>query len=182
MGVTTSSTSAATYVPIETHTLSSTASSVTFGSGGTIPQTYTDLVLVVNALGVGTNVDENCSIQVGNSTLDTGNYYSMTRIRGNGSAASSDKDSGASSAIAGIIQIKTSDDGTRDTFIVQFQNYSNTTTYKSWLTRSNSDYYAVQATVGLWRKTSAINIIKFQINSNNFAVGSTFTLYGIRSA
>ena len=40
---------AATYEPISTTTLTSAQSSVTFGSGGTLPQTYTDLVVIVNS-------------------------------------------------------------------------------------------------------------------------------------
>jgi len=164
-----------TYVALDLKTVTSAVSSVTFTS---IPSTYTDLVLVVNALGVGTNVDENCSIQLNG---DTGSNYSTTRIRGNGSAASSDRDTSATSAIAGIITVKSTDDNTRCNFTVNFQNYANTTTYKTWLSRSNSAAYNVQAMANLWRSTSAINSIKFQINSNNFAVGSTFSLYGIKA-
>ena len=164
---------ASTYEKIATNTLGSNASSVTFSS---ISGSYTDLVLIVNALGVGANTDENCSIQLNS---DTGSNYSVTRLRGNGTTASSDRDSNATSALAGIIQVKTTGDTTRDTFIAQFQNYSNTTTNKSFLIRSNSTAYSVQAIVGLYRSTSAITSIKFQINSNNFFTGSTFTLYGI---
>jgi len=164
-----------TYVALDLKTVTSAVSSVTFTS---IPSTYTDLVLVCNVIGVGANTDENCSIQVNG---DTASNYSMTRLRGNGTAASSDRDTSATSAIAGIITVKTADDGTRSNVVVNFQNYSNATTYKTWLSRSNSAAYNVQAMANLWRSTSAINSIKFQINSNNFAVGSTFSLYGIKA-
>ena len=165
-----------TYVALATNTLSSSATSITFSS---ISGAYTDLVLVCNVIGVGANTDENCSIQVNG---DTGSNYSMTRLRANGTTASSDRDTSATSAIAGIITVKTTDDGTRSNVIVNFQNYSNATTYKTWLSRSNSALYSVQAMVNLWRSTSAITSIKFQINSNNFGAGSTFSLYGIAAA
>jgi hypothetical protein len=164
-----------TYEKIATTTLGSNAPSITFSS---IPATYTDLVLIVSALGVGADTDRNCSIQVNS---DTGSNYSMTRIRGDGSSASSDRDTSATEAIAGVIQVKSTGDATRCTYVVQFQNYSNTTTYKTWLSRSNSANSAVQAMVNLWRSTSAINAIKFQITTYDFYAGSTFTLYGIKA-
>lgn len=167
---------ALTYEPITSTTLGSNATSVTFSS---IPATYTDLVLIVSALGVGANTDENCSIQVNS---DTNSNYSMTRVRGNGTTASSDRESSATSATVGVLQVKATGDSTRDTYAIHFQNYSNTTTYKTWISRSNSSNYSVQAMVNLWRSTSAISTIKFQINSNNFYAGSTFTLYGIKAA
>jgi hypothetical protein len=66
--------------------------------------------------------------------------------------------------------------------IVNIINYSNTTTYKTLLGRGNTSASRIQATVGLWRSTSAINRIDLNIQGDNFAVGSTFTLYGIAAA
>ena len=161
------------YTPLQSIVLTSSASSVTFSN---IPQTYQDLVLVVNPSGVGANTDENCSIQVNGDTTST---YSMTRIRGNGSTATSDRETSATSATAGIMTVKATANGTTDSYIINFLNYSNSTTYKSWISCSSSAAYAVQSMVCLWRSTNAINSIKFKINSNNFGAGSTFDLYGI---
>ena len=71
-----------TYTPIRTQTLSSVTASVTFSS---LPQDYTDLILVINGghnstLGYGLNVRLN---------NDTGSNYSSTALRGNGSIADS---------------------------------------------------------------------------------------------
>ena len=66
--------------------------------------------------------------------------------------------------------------------IVQFQNYSNTTTYKTVLSRGNNASNLVEAFVGLWRSTSAITAIDIKTQSGNFSIGSTFTLYGIKAA
>jgi hypothetical protein len=46
-----------------------------------------------------------------------------------------------------------------------------------------NDNANVNAVVGLWRSTSAINTIKiYDASSYNFSSNSTFTLYGIASA
>ena len=62
-------------------------------------------------------------------------------------------------------------------------NYSNTTTYKTVLTRANIASADVEAVVGLWRSTSAVNQLDVkQGGAVTFSVGSTFTLYGIKAA
>jgi hypothetical protein len=68
--------------------------------------------------------------------------------------------------------------------LLQFMNYSNATTYKTVLSRSNVAASAsVSANVGLWRNTAAITSIKLYVYpSYNFVAGSTFTLYGIKAA
>jgi hypothetical protein len=67
--------------------------------------------------------------------------------------------------------------------IVNFQNYSNSTTNKTVLARNSAPDDAVEALVGLWRNTAAITSIQFSNNAGaNFATGSTFTLYGIAAA
>ena len=69
--------------------------------------------------------------------------------------------------------------------ILQLMNYSNTTTYKTILSRTNAAANGVDATVGLWRSTSAITSIEIGKNSGmsgTFQIGSTFTLYGIKAA
>jgi hypothetical protein len=65
--------------------------------------------------------------------------------------------------------------------ITHFMNYSNTTTYKTALTRSNSPY-GTEAAVNLWRNTSAITSITLFIQSSTLNAGTTFTLYGIAAA
>jgi len=62
-------------------------------------------------------------------------------------------------------------------------NYTNTTTYKTVISRGNSDTY-VLAYASLWRATpQAITTITMGNEAAvNFVVGSTFTLYGILAA
>jgi len=164
----------ATYEPIATQTLSSAAATVTFSS---ISGSYTDLIVVFNGSHSATT---NYFLKFGNGSIDTNSNYSTTVLDGNGSAAASGRYNNDTVGIrldywaTGASNVKQS--------IIQIQNYSNSTTYKTALVRSALPANEVVATVGLWRSTSAINILQFNSSSGNFNSGSTFTLYGIAAA
>lgn len=169
---------ASTYTPIATTTLGSAATSYTFTS---IPTTYTDLVLVFD--GVLSSADY-VWVRVGNGSVDTGSNYSQTYLMGNGSSASSGR---SSSQTYFFPQDPLNTGG--NNMVVNFQNYSNTTTYKSMLLRANTPVTdggatgTTRAQVALWRSTSAINTIQISTYAGqNFNTGSTFTLYGIQAA
>jgi hypothetical protein len=115
--------------------------------------------------------------QVGNGSIDTGSNYSMTILAGNGSTAASVRGSNRTSI--NLDYYGAIDTTAKTTYIVNFQNYSNTTTNKTVLLRSSTGY-STEATVGLWRSTSAINTIS--LSGTTFATGSTFNLYGIAAA
>jgi hypothetical protein len=157
-----------TYSTIATTTLGSAASSYTFSS---IPSTYTDLVLV---FGGSVSAFGNLRIQVNS---DTGSNYSWTRVLGDGSSASSDR--GSNSTFINIAILDTNAIGSS---IVQLQNYSNTTTNKTVLTRGNASTSYVSANVGLWRSTSAINSVTVLTSTGNINSGTVVTLYGITAA
>ena len=162
-----------TYVALDTKVLTSAVSSVTFTS---INQGYTDLVLVV----AGTATGNAPYFQVGNGSVDTGSNYSTTSLYGNGSSAGSARTTSATVGYLGgfVVGIGTS----QANIIAHFQNYANTTTNKTVLSRLSAQQYQTEATVSLWRSTAAINTIKVGVNSDLWSVGSTFTLYGISSA
>ena len=165
---------ASTYVPIATYTIPSATPSYTFT---TIPNTYTDLVLVGNySFTGGTNYTV---AQVGNGSIDTGSNYSFTVLNGNGSSPSSYRDSNKT-----YMQLDTNLTGSAQAMsILHFQNYANTSVYKTIMGRSSAAGSLVSAYVNLWRSTSAINQIKiFDFSGNNLTAGSTFTLYGIKAA
>lgn len=160
-----------TYTPIATTTLGSAAASYTFSS---IPSTYTDLVLIANISSSSASAGVNGSIRLNG---DTGSNYSETALEGDGSTASSFRNSSQTSIP--YMMVYGTDPGTQ---ILHFQNYSNSTTYKTVLARENFASGYLRAVVGLWRSTSAINSIELIAGSVNFASGSTFTLYGITAA
>jgi len=158
-----------TYTPIASQTLGSAASSVTFSS---IPQGYTDLVLVSSMKATGAQYGR---IAVGNGTIDTNNNYSQTVLANNyGSYRYSN-----TGMIYNYVD-STLSTSNYNISITHLMNYSNTTTYKTILNRGNEASGSVEASVGLWRSTAAINIIKIYVTGDNFASGSTFSLYGIQ--
>jgi hypothetical protein len=157
-----------TYTPIATTTLGSAAASYTFSS---IPSTYTDLILVVNGSTSSTNIDYGLRFN-----SDSGSNYSRTYVLGTGSAAASGRDANLSHMIMANFT------SSQSTVIFQIMNYSNSTTYKTALSRSNSGTYVI-GYVGMWRNTNAITSVEFLTTSaNTLAVGSVLTLYGIASA
>jgi hypothetical protein len=157
-----------TYVPIATQTISTSVAEVTFAS---ISSAYTDLVLVCSLIDTSNN---QIALQVGNGSIDTGSNYSNTRLTGNGTTASSARNSAASYMYMGVSGTVTG------TYIFNFQNYANTTTYKTVLSRTGHANYETTAAVGLWRSTSAINTIKLYGFTN--INPSTISLYGILAA
>ena len=162
-----------TYTPIATQTLSSAAASVTFDG---IPQTYTDLVLVTNY--GGTSAGQIFQIQFNG---DTGSNYSSTLIRANSGGVGSSRTTNQNSI---NVWNNGCDTSIASNGILHFMNYSNTTTNKTVVGRTNSNvwqYSGPDAGVGLWRSTAAINSIQITISSGNMLSGSTFTLYGIGS-
>lgn len=157
-----------TYTPIYSTTLVSAQSSVTLNSFSG----YTDLVLVMAPI-VSSDTYNFLSI----NGAPSGSSHSLTRMIGNGSTATSSRESSQAR-----INIWYSNASTPSNFIVNLQNYANTTTYKTILCRGNNTADSLAATVGLWSSTAAITSIVLTPQVGNYNIGSTFTLYGIKAA
>jgi hypothetical protein len=156
-----------TYEPIASQTLSSAAASLTFSS---IPQGYTDLVLVI----AGNNSSSTYSPYI-QFNGDTTTNYSITNMYGNGSTASGSQSTSTATAYFGSLG------ATQGNAIVQIQNYSNATTNKTALIRINDAGFRVYASVMLWRSTAAItSVTVFNESPGTFASGTTFSIYGIQ--
>jgi hypothetical protein len=168
-----------TYVALRTETLATATSSVTFNLAGI--SGYTDLVLVCSARSTWTTDQYDGLGFTFNG--DTGNNYSTTFVAGSGSSASSFRESNQPQ-ISTRIDPSFSSNTAFSPIIVQIQNYSNTTTNKTVLIRSNAnvEFYKVTASVGLWRNTAAITSIFIGNARGNLVAGSTFSLYGIANA
>ena len=161
---------ATTYTPIATTTLGSNQNAVTFSS---ISGSYTDLIMVINGYNTAGGY---YYLRVGNGSVDTGNNYSRTRLAGDGSTAYSDRQTNTSYV---QLSIGTSANGNT---IINLNNYANTSTYKTILSRYNFTTGEAAAVVGLWRSTSAINTVSVIGGGGDWVAGSTFTLYGIKAA
>ena len=163
----------ATYEPIATTTVAVATSAITFSS---IPSTYTDLKIVVNAF-----TSSDLKLTFNN---DSATNYSQTSLYGNGTSAASirqsnasfvyfDYGSGTGSSTIPVLW-------TADTF-----SYAGSTYKTSLLTASNdvNGGGAVERQVCLWRSTSAINRIDLTSGTAlGLLIGTTATLYGIKAA
>jgi hypothetical protein len=161
----------ATYEPIATQTVSgSSTGTVTFTS---IPSTYTDIVVMINAGYLSDSRDVTWTVN-----NDGGSNYSQTTLQGDGSSATSSRNTSVVKFYSNCLTHPNYGVG-----IIHLMNYANTTTFKTALSRSGTTVNVVQAGVHLWRSTAAINRLDFFPNvSGNFLSGSTFTLYGILKA
>lgn len=161
----------ATYSPIDTATSTGGSSTIIFNS---IPQTYTDLVLVIDGLGPTGN--PYFDTQFNTDTSSGSQNYSFTRLIGFGTgAAYSDRYQNFFSLEPSI------GDTDIGNIIMNIQNYRNTNMFKTVLWRDGNK--GASLNVGLWRDTSAINKITLTGGNNNtIPSGTNFTLYGIEAA
>lgn len=158
-----------TYEAIATATASGGETTISFTS---IPGTYTDLVIQGNTIAT---TPYELFVQFNN---DTGTNYSVTYLEGNASAPSS----GRSTTTASMAMAYSNSSNPTST-VIQIQNYSNSTTYKTLFSRSGAGSVAVIAYIGMWRSTSAITSIQLKLTGGrSFSAGATFSLYGIASA
>ena len=161
-----------TYTPIATYTVASgTIADVSFSS----ISGYTDIVGVINLIPTGSG--NALRAQVNN---DASTIYSRTVLYGTGSSALSTRNTGMPDLTG---QWGLSSGSNPLTFIFNYQNYSNTTTNKTvlWRLADNANGQVVAA-VSMYPSTSAITQINYKTNNNFFAIGSTFTLWGILNA
>ena len=167
---------ASTYTLISSNVLSSSAASVTFSA---IPSTYTDLVLRCSTR----SDDPSIFLRFNGSTTT----YSTTELAGDGSSPYSLRNT----AGTGYIYVGDSD-GSADTantfgsFEIYIPNYTaaqNKPLSTFSARERNTTLGILNVTAGLWRNTSAIDSIFLKPNdSTGFVSGSSFYLYGIRSA
>jgi hypothetical protein len=162
-----------TYEAIASTSVSSSTGTITFSS---IPGTYTDLRLVIQAKCSGTR---DLQFQFNG---DSGTNYSTLWMYNNSNAVGTAKGNNQNFGYFDWVGAVSDTD-----FIVtaDIMNYANTTTYKTVLNRAGRAASGTDAVVNLWRSTAAITSIAFSFNffgAQTIEVGSTFSLYGIAAA
>jgi len=163
----------ATYEPIATTTLSSTASSISFTS---ITSAYTDIRLVFT----GTYSSAGGTLAM-TFNSDTGANYSYTALSGNGSTAVSFRSSGDNYIDVSATGAVNTTVGMHEINVFSYAGSTNKTVLIGTSVDKNGSGN-VGRQVGLWRSTSAITSITLSLTGQTFASGTTATLYGILKA
>jgi hypothetical protein len=168
-----------TYTLIEKITVGAAgASSITFTS---IPQTYTDLKVVISVRDATNN---NGVVKITFNGSATG--YTARELVGSGAAASSDTNYTGSGTYYGTEGSSAPSNATASTFsncefyIPNYTSSNNKSISADSLYENNGTTAYQSLSAGLWSNSAAITSITVtQFSGNNFAQYSTFYLYGI---
>jgi len=165
------------WTKIEEVTLSGSQASVTLGTGGTLPQTYKTLKLVVSARDDRASAEsDNCLIKPNNATAN----QSLRLLYGNGATAASV----TGTTIQGLMTATTATASTFGNSETVFPNYSSNVN-KAISSDGVSENNGTTAYQGLWAQlwsdTAAItSLVIVPQSGTNFVSGSSFTLYGLK--
>jgi hypothetical protein len=170
-----------TYVELRRETVAVATSTVTFDLTGI--SGYTDLEIVCNYAS-----SNALSFLVMQLNGDTGANYALTSASGSGSTLTSSQGASLSPNWIGYqVGCGTALGGTIST--IKLLSYANSHSAKNYFAINGnsgvSGYTGVEHIVGLWNNTAPITSITLRNNTGgtfyNFAVGSTFSLYGIKA-
>jgi hypothetical protein len=155
-----------TYDLIASTTLAASTSEVLFDS---LPQNYRDLIIVAQ-----TSSSANNSSDIGvRFNGDGGSNYSFVEAAGNGSSASTNQ--GPQDMTYLYYTLGTN----RFITIAQVFDYSATDKHKATLVRASSALDSVIMNACRWANTAAVTSLTFRLDANQFATGSTFSIYGV---
>ena len=162
-----------TYTLISSNVLSSNAASVTFSS---IPATFTDLVLRAS-----TRNSSGGTCVIATTFNGQASGYSVTRLRGTGSSASSGRTSSATYLYFSLTD-STYTANTFSNWEMYLPNYLSTTSKpvsNFSVTENNATASYIDVNAGLSNITSAITSVTLTADGDTFVSGSSFYLYGI---
>ena len=152
------------------------ASSVTFSN---IPQTFTDLKIVLSGRVDFADTQSNCSVSINGSTSSFSNKLLYGYGSGQGSSSRSDN------LNVFLVDGATATSNTFSNCELYFPNYTSSN-YKSFsaetATENNGTTALLQMNAELWSNTAAITSITLTSQNGNFVEYSTFYLYGISNS
>lgn len=163
-----------------------TGSTVTDFDFQNIPQTYQDLVVVVNArtTAAATSSAFYFTPIISNQPASP---CSRTILSSDGVTASSSRNTGQDTIFAGTVPAASATSGIFGSIKIDILNYANTSTFKTCLFRTAADRNGSGDTtlgVGLVRGTNGVARINISTFSGSvyWAVGSTVELFGVKAS
>lgn len=171
-----------TYTLINSTSLSSSAASVTFSA---IPATYDDLVVLISARTSRSATSDSIKMTINS---DSTTIYSFTKLRGDGTTAYSNRNTGNDAAYIENTDGDTATASTFDSTEIYIPKYTSTANkpFSSIIMREDDSTAATtynSAQAHLYRNSSAITSLSFAPSTGpNFVSGSTFWLYGIKNS
>jgi hypothetical protein len=166
----------ATYDCIATNLLTTSASTITFGS---IPGTYTDLRIVATGFYTSTNTAPNVQFNG-----DTGSNYGQNAVVGDGSVASGTDYSSSTYIFMSPWGASNWTGGDQQNMVtMDIFSYADTSKFKTVITSAAgraASTGGVAFCSGIWVSTAAITSITLT-GASSFAAGTRATLYGIKA-
>ena len=170
-----------TYVELRKETVAVATSTVTFDLTGI--SGYTDLEIVCNYAS-----SNALSFLVMQLNGDTAGNYALTSIVGNGSSSGNSQGTNLSPNWIGY-QVGCQNVLGKTMSTIKLLSYANSHAPKTYFAKNGNigtpTYTGVEDIVGVWNNTAPITSITLRNNTGgtfyNFAVGSTFSIYGIKA-
>ena len=158
-----------TYVALASTTLTSATSIVSFTS---IPQTYKELVFSISAYG--TSAFSGFRMYYNN---DTSNQYYTSIVFG---AGGSRNNFYSEASYLNLWSTSTAPiwDADASGYEICIPEYAQSSRPKTFLGQGFTANNSTLST-GIWYPTTAISSVYFSVSAGNFAIGSTFNLWGI---
>jgi len=178
---------AGSYDLLETEILTGTPADIQFSSLGTYSADYQHFQIrfVIRGSRTGNSADSLYMRLGASGSVDSGSNYAWHYLRGNGSTVSS---SAASSQTQMMLNLNAAAaDYTADGYtagVIDLLDPFETTKYKTvrCLTGQTTNENSIYLSSGLWQSSSSVTDILFTHQVSPPAVGSRYSLYGLRSA
>lgn len=174
-----------TYKLIQSFTVpNSTTYTVDIGSGGTIPQTYTDLILHINTRSNRAALNDDIVLRINGVT--TGTIYGNRRAYVNGTGTGTDAQAGVNSPYIGTAGGGSTTANMFGATTYYFPSYTGSLNKIMNSKGSSTDIGAdLSQTMGYWTAATSSPITSITIfpqNGTYWAQGSNFYLYGIKNS
>jgi hypothetical protein len=170
---------AGSYELIATEILTTTESSITFSNLGDYSSTYKHLQIrwVTRSTATGANIAVYSRLNG-----DTGSNYSLHTLFGDGSGVASGNATNTTLVITGIQPTSTATANSFSAGVIDLLDPYSTTKNKTFRTLSGiaASDNRIDLHSGNWRNTASVTSWTVLPQSGNFAIGTRFSLYGIK--